>query len=50
MNAESGAEYASGYLLYRLNTALVAQPFDPQYGRLVRDAAIPLLNNLPSMT
>jgi eukaryotic-like serine/threonine-protein kinase len=45
VNAESGAEYASGYLLYRANTALVAQPFDPQSGTL-KGPAIPLLNNL----
>ena len=30
--ADSAAQYASGYLLYRLNTALVAQPFDPSNG------------------
>jgi eukaryotic-like serine/threonine-protein kinase len=29
---DSAAQYASGYLLYRLNTALVAQPFDPSNG------------------
>ena len=45
VNAESGAEYASGYLLYRVNTALVAQPFDPQSGTL-KGPATPLLNNL----
>ena len=31
---DSAAQYASGYLLYRANTALVAQPFDPQKGTL----------------
>ena len=45
VNAESGAEYASGYLLYRANTALVAQAFDPKSGNLL-GAAIPILNNL----
>jgi eukaryotic-like serine/threonine-protein kinase len=45
VNAESGAEYASGYLLYRLNTALVAQAFDPQSGML-SGSPISLLNNL----
>lgn len=45
VNAESAAEYASGYLLYRANGALVAQQFDPQSGT-VKGAAIPLLNNL----
>jgi eukaryotic-like serine/threonine-protein kinase len=45
VTADSAAQYASGYLLYRANTALVAQPFDPQSGTL-SDVAIPLLNNL----
>jgi serine/threonine protein kinase len=31
---DSAAQYASGYLLYHANTALVAQPFDPQSGTL----------------
>jgi Tol biopolymer transport system component len=43
--ADSAAQYASGYLLYRANTALVAQPFDPQRG-ILSGAAIPLVNNL----
>jgi serine/threonine protein kinase len=30
--SDSAAQYASGYLLYRLNTSLVAQPFDPSNG------------------
>ncbi|MGA8431911.1 MAG: protein kinase [Candidatus Sulfotelmatobacter sp.] len=42
---DSAAQYASGYLLYRLNTALVAQAFDPQKGTL-SGAALPLVNNL----
>ena len=45
VTAESAAQYASGYLLYRANTTLVAQPFDPQSGTL-SGAAIPLMNNL----
>ena len=45
VTTESSAQYASGYLLYRANTALVAQPFDPQSGTL-SGVAIPLLNNL----
>jgi eukaryotic-like serine/threonine-protein kinase len=45
VNAESGAEFASGYLLYRANAALVAQPFEPQSGTLL-GSPIPLLNNL----
>jgi eukaryotic-like serine/threonine-protein kinase len=43
--ADSAAQYASGYLLYRANTALVAQPFDPQSGTL-SGSAVPLFNNL----
>ena len=35
---DSAAQYASGYLLYRSNTTLVAQPFDPQSGRLLGSA------------
>jgi eukaryotic-like serine/threonine-protein kinase len=42
---DSAGQYASGYLLYRLNTALVAQPFDPKSGTL-SGSAIPLVNNL----
>ena len=45
VNTESAAQYASGYLLYRSNTALVALPFDPQSG-ISSNSAIPLLNNL----
>jgi eukaryotic-like serine/threonine-protein kinase len=43
--SDSAAQYASGYLLYRANTALVAQPFDPQSGTL-SGSAVPLFNNL----
>jgi serine/threonine protein kinase len=43
--ADSAAQYASGYLLYRANTALVAQPFDPQNG-VLSGSATPLVNNL----
>ena len=43
--AESAAQYASGYLLYRANTALVAQPFDAQSGTL-KGPANPLVDNL----
>ena len=42
---DSAAQYASGYLLYRANTALVAQPFDPTNGTLSA-SPIPLVNNL----
>lgn len=45
VTSESAAQYASGYLLYRANTALVAQPFDPRSGTS-SGSAIPLLNNL----
>ena len=43
--AESAAQYASGYLLYRANAALVAQPFDPANGKLLGPATS-LVNNL----
>jgi Tol biopolymer transport system component len=43
--ADSAAQYASGYLLYRTNAALVAQPFDPQSGTL-SGSATALVNNL----
>ena len=39
---ESAAQYASGYLLYQVNTALVAQPFV----HALSGSAIPLVNNL----
>lgn len=42
---DSAAQYASGYLLYHAATALVAQPFDPESGKL-SGTAIPVLNNL----
>jgi eukaryotic-like serine/threonine-protein kinase len=42
---DSAAQYASGYLLYRSNTALVAQPFDPQAG-VLSGTPTPLVNNL----
>jgi serine/threonine protein kinase len=42
---DSAAQYASGYLLYRANTALVAQPFDPQKG-ILSGSPIPLVTNL----
>jgi dipeptidyl aminopeptidase/acylaminoacyl peptidase len=42
---DSAAQYASGYLLYRVNTALVAQPFDPEKGVLSGSTA-PLVSNL----
>ena len=42
---DSAAQYASGYLLYRLNTALVAQPFDPEKG-VLSGSPIPLVTNL----
>ncbi|MFZ0539433.1 MAG: protein kinase [Candidatus Sulfotelmatobacter sp.] len=45
VTSDSAAQYASGYLLYRANTALVAQPFDPQSGAL-SGSAVPLFNNL----
>jgi eukaryotic-like serine/threonine-protein kinase len=42
---DSAAQYASGYLLYRANTALVAQPFDPQKG-ILSGTPTPLVANL----
>ncbi len=43
--SESAAQYASGYLLYRSNGALVAQPFDPRTGTL-SGTATSLISNL----
>jgi serine/threonine protein kinase len=43
--SDSAAQYASGYLLYRANRALVAQPFDPQSGRL-SGTITPVINNV----
>jgi eukaryotic-like serine/threonine-protein kinase len=45
LTSDSAAEYASGYLLYRASTALVAQPFDPQTGTL-SGSPTPVVNNL----
>lgn len=45
VTTDSAAQYASGYLLYRANTALVAQPFDPKSGTL-SGISTTLLNNL----
>jgi serine/threonine protein kinase len=42
---DSAAEFASGKLLYRSGTSLVAQPFDPQAGKLL-GPAVPLVGNL----
>jgi Tol biopolymer transport system component len=42
---DSAAQYASGYLLYRANTALVAQPFDAESGKLSGSPA-PLVGNI----
>ena len=42
---DSAAQYASGHLLYRANTALVAQPFDPESGQL-SGSPVPLVNNI----
>src|SRR5579863_2991268 len=45
MPSDSAAQYASGFLLYRANSALVAQPFNPQSGTL-SGSATPLINNI----
>jgi Tol biopolymer transport system component len=42
---DSAAEYASGYLLFRSGTALMAQPFDPESGKL-SGTAHPLVDNI----
>jgi serine/threonine protein kinase/Tol biopolymer transport system component len=42
---DSAAQYGSGYLLYRVNTALVAQPFDPESGKL-SGSLLPLVANI----
>ena len=42
---DSAGQYGSGYLLYRLNTALVAQPFNPESGKL-SGSPIPLVANI----
>ncbi len=42
---DAGAQYASGYLLYRAQTAVVAQPFDASSGRLTGQA-IPIVNRV----
>lgn len=41
----SAAQYASGYLLYRADRALVAQTFDPRNGKL-SGPSIPVVNNV----
>jgi serine/threonine protein kinase/Tol biopolymer transport system component len=43
--SDSAAQYASGRLLFRSGTALVAQSFDPQGGKLLGSAA-PLVSNI----
>jgi eukaryotic-like serine/threonine-protein kinase len=45
VSTDAAAQYASGYLLYRSNTALVAQPFDPESGEL-SGSPVPLINNV----
>jgi serine/threonine protein kinase/Tol biopolymer transport system component len=42
---DSSAQYAEGYLLYHVNTALVAQPFDAQSG-VLSGSPIPVVTNL----
>jgi len=43
--SDSAAQYASGYLLYHASTALVAQPFDPESGKL-SGSPVPLVSNI----
>ena len=45
VTTDSAAQYGSGYLLYRVNTALVAQPFDPESGKL-SGSPLPLVANI----
>jgi Tol biopolymer transport system component len=42
---DSAAQFASGHLLYRAGSALVAQPFDPDKGKIL-GPSIPLVGNL----
>ncbi len=42
---DSAAQYASGYLLFRSGTALMAQSFDPESGKL-SGSAHPLIDNI----
>ena len=43
--SDSGAQYASGHLLYHANRALVAQPFDPTTGKF-SGSSVPLISNV----
>jgi len=43
--SDSGAQYASGHLLYHANRALVAQPFDLTAGKL-SGSPVPLISNV----
>jgi len=45
LDADSDAQYASGYLLYHLQSALLAQKFDPSTGKLSGDP-IPMANSV----
>jgi Tol biopolymer transport system component len=38
VDSDSGAQYASGYLLYHVQSALLAQKFDPASGKISGDA------------
>jgi eukaryotic-like serine/threonine-protein kinase len=37
--SDAGGQYANGYLLYHVQTALMAQPFDPETGKTSGDPA-----------
>ena len=43
--SDSGAQYASGHLLYRANRTLVAQPFDASSGKS-SGSPVPLISNV----
>ena len=44
-DSDSAAQFASGQLLYRAGSSLLAQPFDPQAGKLL-GSSVPLVGNL----
>ncbi len=45
LSTDAAGEFASGYLLYHSQTQLVAQPFDPDAGKL-SGSAFPIVNNV----
>ena len=45
VTTDAAGQYSSGYLLFRANNALVAQPFDPESGKLSGSPA-PVVSNV----